>query len=243
MKKNQENEEKSFLDYMLEDMREKENPILRWISIYFWHRPTTMIGDFFRGIKWSLQRFFRSHHSSDRDIWDLHSHLAPILLGKLKAFRASPLHGYPSCFSDWDEKYGCGPYDKEEYDKAVEEGHILGGGFEAWLKTLDKMIFAFDFLTYYEHWDEKKRDAMLARHGLEYPHQKKPENRKINYAYKGKDGHFMSSHLPPDDPDNKNRTFLGEEISYYNFDLEREYYEKVQEGLSLFAKHFMSLWD
>ena len=45
------------------------------------------------------------------------------------------------------------------------------------------------------------------------------------------------------DWENKNRTFLGEEISYYNFDLEREYYERVQKGLQLFAKHFLSLWD
>lgn len=247
-KKNQEPEEKGPFYYMFgrHDRTKWEN-IWWWITIIFWHRSIGKIPDFFREIKWAFQRVFRSHHSSDRDIWGLHDHLTPILLGKLKAFRASPLHGHPCTFCDWDPEdesgYGHIGMTKEDYDKAKAEGHYKGGGFDAWLETIDKMVFAFDFLCYYEDFDEKRRDAMLARYGLEYPHQKKPENRKVSYAYKTKDGGYMSSHLPPDDPDNKDREFLGEEVSYYNFDLEREYYKKVQEGLDLFAEYYLSLWD
>lgn len=247
MKKKPETDEKSFLDYMLESRKKtKWQKIWWWTTVIFWHRSIGKIPDFFREIKWAFQRTFRSNHASDRDIWGLADHLTPILLGKLKAFRASPLHGYPAAFCDWDPEdesgHGHVGMTKEDYDKAKAEGHYVGGGFDAWLEALDKMVFAFDFLCYYEDFNEKRRDAMLARHGLEYPHKKIPENRKVHYAYKSKD-HYMSSHLPPDDPDNKDREFLGEEISYYNFDLERKYYEKVQEGLELFAKYYLSLWD
>jgi hypothetical protein len=162
-----------------------------------------------------------------------------MLLGKLKAFRAMPLHGYPSTFCEYSENEWPS---REEYDKAVAKGEILGGEFDAWIKTLDEMIFAFDFLTHYEASD-KKRDAMLKRYGLEYPHQRIPENRSIHYNYRSKEGNFMSSDRPPTDPENAEYTFLGESVSYYNFKLEREYYERVQKGLDLFAKHFMSLWD
>jgi hypothetical protein len=248
-----EKEEKSFLDYMMEEGRDKkENPILRKLSIIFWYRSIARIPDWYREVKWFFQRLFRSYHASDCDIWGLHDHLAPIILGKLKAFRASPLHGYPSIFSEWGyegctDEYGGMGMTKEEYDKAREAGDFVGGEFDAWLKTLDEMIFAFDFMTNYEASD-KKRDAMLARYGLEYPHKKIPENKRVNYVYrigkKGeKDSHIMTSHVPPDDPENKNREYLGEDIGYYNFELERKYYERVQKGLSLFAKHFMSLWD
>jgi hypothetical protein len=84
---------------------------------------------------------------------------------------------------------------------------------------------------------------MLNRYGLIYPHQKIPENRKVSYAYKNKDGNFMSSPLPPDDPENKENKFLGEEVSYYNFELESKYYDRALEGFKLFGKYFMNLGD
>ena len=237
-----EKKEKSFVDYMLED-KEKENPIWRWITIVFWYRSIRKVPEMLRRVKWFFQRMFRSYHSSDCDLWGLHDHLAPIILGKLKAFRAYPLHGYPAYFCDYDENSGW--ESKEKYDEALAKGEVAGGEFDAWLKTLDEMIFAFDFITYYECFD-KRRDKMLKRYGLEYPHKKIPENRRVHYVYKygeGDDECTMTSHLPPDHPENKDRKYLGEDISYYNFDLEQKYYERVQKGLELFAKHFMSLWD
>jgi hypothetical protein len=231
-------EEKGFLDHMFEE-EEKENPVWRFLTTIFWYRTIRRIPDVLRSVKWFFQRIVRSHHSSDCDLWGLDNHLTPIIFKKLVAFRKQPLHGYPSCLSEYFENEW---ESKEKYDEAVTKGEMLGGGFEAWLKILDEMIFAFEFLTYYEASD-KKRDKMLAKYGLEYPHQKKPENKSISYSYRLPTGDFMSSHLPPDDPENAKNKFLGESASYYNFNLEREYYERVQKGLNLFAKHFMSLWD
>jgi len=229
-------EEKSFIDYMIEDGDHK-------ISIFTkikWK--IEKIGHAYRCVKWSSQRVFRTHHASDCDLWGLSEHLAPIILGKLQAFKNMPRHGYPSFFSDYcKEEWGS----KEEYEDAVAKGKVTGGDEEAWNKVLDEMIFAFEFITYYEAKD-KKRDRMLKKYGLKYPHEKTPESRTVHYVYKcgkDKDKHIMSSYLPPDDPANAKREYLGEDISYYNFNLEGEYYKRAQKGLELFAKHFMSLWD
>jgi len=224
--------EKSLIDYIIEngDRKYSIHDHIKW--------KIERISDTYRAMKWFFQRLFRSYHASDCDIWGLHSHLAPLLLAKLIIFRNSPLHGHPSCFSEYNENEW---KSKKEYNEAVTKKEILGGGFEAWLKALDEMIFAFEFLTYYEA-NDKKRDKMLKKYGLKYPHEKIPENRKVHYVYRS-DENIMSSYLPPDNPENANRKYLGEDISYYNFDLEKEYYKRVQEGLELFAKHFMSLWD
>jgi len=232
----EEKKEKSFVDYMIGEGAHE-------ISIFTrikWK--IKKIADAYRSIKWFLQRLFRSYHASDCDIWNLHEYLTPIILGKLIAFRNSPLHGYPSCFSEYCENEW---KSKEEYDDAVDKGDILGGEQAAWLKVIDEMIFAFEFLNYYEASD-KKRDKMLKKYGLEYPHKKIPENRMVHYVYKygkGEDEHIMSSHLPPKDKENEKYTYLGEDVSYYNFDLEREYYERVEKGMKLFAKYYLSLWD
>lgn len=231
----EEKKEKNFVDYIVEEGAHEISVFTRikW--------KIEKIADAYRSIKWFLQKLFRSYHASDCDIWNFHSHLTPIILDKLIAFRNSPLHGYPGCFSEYCENEW---KSKEEYDDAVKKGDILGGEQAAWLKVLDEIIFAFEFLNYYEASD-KKRDKMLNKYGLKYPHEKTLENKKIHYVYRfgeGEDTHIMSSHLPPDKKKEK-YTYLGEDVSYYNFDLEREYYERVERGMKLFAKYYLSLWD
>ena len=238
-----EKKEKSFIDYMLEDSRKDENPFWEFLARVFWYRTLAKIPDLYRWIKWSLQGLLRRNHIADCDTWEMAFHLAPIILAGLKAFRDSSRHGYPCCYCEYEENYGW--QSKEEYEKEKAEGKVLGGGPEAWEKDVNEMVFAFDFYTNYEASD-KKRDAMLARYGLIYPHQKIPENRRVHYAYRyGKEGdkHVMSSDRPPDDPENAEREFLGEDVSYYNFDLEMQYYERARKGAHLFAEHFLSLWD
>jgi len=229
--------EKSFLDYLSEEEGAGKISFLKRIR---WK--IEKIGLAYRSVKWFSQRAFRTYHASDCDLWGLSNHLAPIILGKLQAFKNAPRHGYPSFFSDYYEEEW---ESKEEYDDAVAKGKMAGGGEKAWNEVLNEMVFAFEFITCYEA-NDKKRDRMLKKYGLKYPHEKTPENRTVYYAYRcgeDNDKHVMSSYLPPEDPENANREYLGEDISYYNFDLEMEYYERVQKGLDLFAMHFMSLWD
>lgn len=230
-------EEKTFADYMIGDPKYTIWDRIGWK----WNK----VKDFAYETKWFIQRLFRSYHASDCNLWGLGHHLAKVILGKLKAFRALPLHGCPMCFSEYDEH---GWRSKEEYDEAIAKGEMSGGSDEAWLKTLDEMIFAFEFICYYDEGSEKDLAKFLKKYNLKYPHEEIPENRKVNYIYSfnNVDGkrNIMSSHLPPDDPENKeNRIYLGEDVHYYNFELEGEYWDRVQKGLQLFAKHFMSLWD
>lgn len=248
-------EEKSFMDYMLRD-KDDENKVWRFITLIFWYRTLSKIPDAYRRVKWFFQRAFRSNHASDCDIWGLHDHLAPILLKKMRAFREQELHGYPCDFSEWGyegctDKYGGMGITKKEYDKARAKGDYVGGEEKAWAAVLDEIVFAFDFLTNYERFSkrgERKRDEMLARYGLVHPHQKIPENRQVGYVYeygKGAEKHAVHTHETPEEIKKKEKDYkyLGEYVSYYNFDLERKYYDRVQAGLDLFAKYFMSLWD
>lgn len=247
-------EEKGFIDYMLRD--KEENKVWRLITLIFWYRTLRKIPDAYRRIKWGFQRVFRASHASDCDIWGLHDHLAPILLRKMKAFREQKQHGFPCNFSEWGyegctDKYGGIGITKEEYDKARAKGEYVGGENEAWEKTIDEMVFAFDFLAHYDGYSkrgERKRDEMLARYSLEYPHQKIPENRTVGYVYeygRGDDTHTVHTDETPEEIKKKGKKYryLGESVSYYNFDLERKYYDRVQAGLDLFAKYFTSLWD
>ena len=224
-------EEKSMMDYMgLGASKITIKDRLRW--------KYDRLRDFYCLIKWGLQRLFRSHHASDCDLWGLYDRLTSIILPKLKAFRKIPLHGYPSSFCEWDENIGM---TKEEYDKAVKKGDVEGGESEAWLHVIDEMIFAFSFVEM-DSFDEKKRAKFFKDFDIIDPHAKVPEHRKVGYAYKTKDGNTCFSHLPPG-KEEKDWEYLGEDISYFNLDLHKEQYERVQNGLNLFAKHFMSLWD
>lgn len=222
--------EKSFFDYIHEDCDEKPT-IFERIKWKF-----DRIKDFFRKIKWFLQKIFRSHHSSDCDLWNLYSHLAPTILKKLKAFRDQKFNGYPSYFSEYRENEWS---DKKEYEKAKEEGKIDGGGMDAWLEVLDEMIFAFEYIVDYDSYYNRER--FLKKYNLRDPHEKISENKKVSYIYRHGDN-LVSSDNPPE-KENRGYTYKGEAVTYYNIDLEIQYGERAQKGLDLFSKFFMNLWD
>ena len=158
--------------------------------------------DNFRRLKWVCQRIFRKGHYSDPDLWNLDYRLAQIILPKLVAFRNLPPHGIPMAFCDWDPMFGL---TKEEYEN---DSAWVGGEMEKWLETIDKMIFAFEYLVYSEESDwqgnpTKKRIAMFEKYNIKDPWNDRCEYRK--------------------------------EIVANN--------ARVEEGLLLFAKYFLSLWD
>lgn len=72
--------------------------------------------------RWWWQRRIRGW--DDREIWDLHIEIARFALPRLEWYRAT-VTGYPGEFSE-----ECGS----------------GGGMDAWLAILDKMILAFTLL-------------------------------------------------------------------------------------------------
>lgn len=217
------------------------------------------IPNFFKKIKWSLQRIFRKGHYSDLDLWGLDWRLNEIILPKLIAFRNQNLHGYPATFSEWDPEddsgYGYMGMTKEEYDKAKAEGHYVGGGFDAWLATLDEMIYAFEHQAYSDDMDRKgnpskKRIAFFKKYGYLDPHRETEDNKSWSYLYKTPDGGRMScgQHdyeriIGKDKEKYKNHTLIGKFPSYYDKDADLEQQERAAKGFELFGRYFRNLWD
>lgn len=184
------------VEEMFKDIEKSKIPWYEKISWFFHRWFERLISNPIREVKWFLQKVFRKNHTSDIELWGLYEYLSKYILRKLKAFKNYDRVGYPSTFASY---YKDEWRSKEEYDKAVEKGDMKGGGSEAWEKCLDEMIFAFEFIIYYEHHNDKKRLAFCEKYGLEDP--------------------------------------------YENYKFIEEYYNRVQNGLDLFAKYFWSLWD
>lgn len=183
------------------------------------YRIPFFIGERVDDVRHLLQKVFRKSHTSYREIWNLHSYMAPYIYRKLKEFYDADRVSYPMAFSEYD---GHSWTSKKEYEKEMSEGTIVGGGMDAWNGILEEMLFAFDFYTHADGRNKKQEKKFYERWNLESPFEKKEENKHV-------------SNLP----------FLndGDRVFYHNFDLEREYYNRAQKGAELFGKYFLSLWD
>ncbi len=171
------------------------------------------IKDFFYYLVHLRQRVFRFNYTSNRDLWNLYSHLGNIILPKLKAFIDIKHESYPSIYSDYDEYSGF--ESKEQYDKSIESGEMLGGGLKAWQADLQTMLFAFEYIKYNDLYN-KKTKAFYKRWNLEDPHEEKEEN--------------------------KTKSFMGTDF-YHNTKLAIKYQERATKGFELFGKRFQDLWD
>lgn len=203
-----------------------------------------------RRVKWFFQKIFRQSHASDLDLWGLSSRLAEIILPKLRAFKKINVNSYPACFSDWNEdgdEYGHGGIGqtKEEYDKAIEDGTMVGGEMEEWHKVLDEMIYACEW-----HLADQGSRKLEKEFAKKYGdcHAEIPENLKQNDCYrkKGEDGGF-TMFSDGEEPDLENYVlikdhFLGKPF-YYDMKMSREHGERAQKGFKLLGKHFLNLWD
>ena len=178
----------------------------------------------FDEVKWFFQRLFRSHHCADIDLWGMDSCLAKTILPKLKAFRRQPFHGYPSCFCEYEENCGM---TKEEYDAAKTKGDIIGGEMPKWLETIDKMIFALEFILI----DQGTNKKLMKKFKRVYGDWEAeiPENKQVINWYESKKDDSVTT----DETAGK----------LYNMKLYDDLRLKCQEGLDLFGKNFNSLWD
>lgn len=202
------------------------------------YRIPVRIGDFLRSIKYFFQKLFRKSHTSDREIWNLHYYMAKSLQPKLKAFKESKRVGYPAAFAEYFENEW---KNKEEYDQAVAEGKLQGGGPEAWEKILDEILFAFDWFLSEESLD----DSFYKRYNLPNPHEEIEENKRWSYWYDLKDGGALSTSNKLSEEEMKERGATPREprATYFNVEKHTEYAERAQKGFELFGKYFMNFWD
>ena len=120
---------------------EKEPPIFEKV----FYRIKYRIENFPCGIKYGFQKLFRPYHVSDLELWNLDGCMAKMLYPKILAYKKMERYGYPSDFLEYNKNEW---KSKDEYENAVKEGKIKGGGPEAWEKVLDEIIFAFEWHLY-----------------------------------------------------------------------------------------------
>ena len=195
-----------------------------------------------RRIKWFFQKLIRPTHTSDNEVWNLYVHMAKCILPKLKQFKKTPRMGFPMTFSEYEENSGW--KDKEEYDQAILDHKITGGGDKAWEEVIDKIIFAFEFVLA-DNGDKKYEKPFMRKYGNW--HAEKPENlRQMNWYRSKEDGSLM---LPGDSEaidlekyEPTDESFLRGPF-YYDMKMHQKFSERAQEGFKLFGEHFQSFWD
>jgi hypothetical protein len=233
--------EKSLFDFS-KDKIENFGDLVFKISPFVYRLFKNYIPNRFYNIKYFFQRTFRSYHAADIDLWDLDYHLAKIILPKLIAFKKANTHGYPNAFSDYDEDCGV---TKEEYEKGKAEGYYVGGGYEAWHKVIDEMIFGFEYVLVNMTFS-KKEEQFYEKYGYKYPYRETDDNLAWSYNYVDNSNNSImctSELLDTTLDKNKNYTVLSKERFYYDSDVQNEVAKRANKGIEYFGKYFMNLWD
>ncbi|MDR2081282.1 MAG: hypothetical protein LBP54_05290 [Campylobacteraceae bacterium] len=110
------------------------------------------------------------------------------------------------------------------------------------------MLYAFEWKIYYEDYKNiKQRDNFCKKWGMKNPHEKRLENKKVDYVYKMIDPYFVeciSDDSEMDKKEPKRYQFLYRRIHYYNAKYDIHIINKrAQKGFELFGKYFLNLWD
>jgi len=188
-------------------------------------------------LRMKTQRLFTG--ISDDMLWNLDYPIAKYCLKLVKAYKKMERHGYPGCFSEYSENEW---KSREEYDEAIANGRMIGGGPEAWEKILDTIIMAFEFITF--EYKDKPEKWYLKYFGMN-PYEKGYEcNAHARYEYKELNnkpnyGCTMSSNKP----DLEKVEWCTYEKSYHNLELVMYAEHCVDYGCQLFGDFFRCLWD
>jgi hypothetical protein len=172
--------------------------------------------------------------------------MAKKMLPKMVAFRNQRFHSFPNSFLEYDDFKDT--MSLEEYSKGVASGIFVGGGLEAWLKTLDEIIYAFRWAIYGDYpmcdHDKKEKEFYLHYFG-EYPYEEKEENLSITYWYKKK-GEELTCYASTSDTEYKRSDgyrLVYKDKDYSNDKLITAARERAYRGFELLGKHFCDLSD
>jgi hypothetical protein len=184
-----------------------------------------------------LQKTFRKNHLADNDLWEADTTMAEKILPVLYAFQKLERHGYPGVYSEYEEHSQW--KSKEDYDKQIEEGKLVGGGMEAWERDLDYIIRAIEGVAFKS--DKKITKWYIDNFGMD-PYANDARNEYKYYTFECDNGnHGMTFGEPPEE-DEKHKN-IQEHTSHGNYELLRYADEFVANGLKLFAERWQSIWD
>jgi len=188
-----------------------------------------------------FQKIFRKDHISDNELWGLDHSMAPYILKYLKAFKKSDRHGYPGYFSEYNENEW---RSKEEYDEAVIEDRILGGGNKAWEKILDIIIMAFEYKVIDSLGLKREGDWYLKYLGMNPYDENNPCNKHVSFSYRKLDERpGVGSTMSSNEPNLDEVEWATKRESALNIELIHYAEECVQYGFELFGRFYQNLWD
>lgn len=150
------------------------------------------------------------------DTWNMAETLGDIILPMLKQLRETK-HGSPSGMSAFGEESNV-HWPQMCFDFYKEDDKLANEkGHEQWVEILNKMIWAFEQVV------DTDRDSKFhtGNHDIYLDPIKNDEDKIISYEMK----------QGPED------------TSKFDAKAYREYYDKINEGLALFGKYYMNLWD
>jgi len=182
------------------------------------NRIKIIVGNFFFSIKENFQRLTRPSHASDTDLWDLSELMIRRLLPMILAFRKMEKNSIPMDFIEYSEK-SWEWKSKDEYENAIKEGRIKGGGTEGWEKTIDEIIFAFEWYLYCRHRSAQGEDALkfYEKYGYKNPYAEIEENKSVSLN--------------------------GEFVQYRNEQIVDEIEKRADKGFKIFFEYFLDFWD
>ena len=174
--------------------------------------------------------------------WNLFYTFSIYIAAGLKDFLSHELFGMPPEFSPDDDEPADIKESKELYEELSDEvGKMIerrgqvppfngddeqSAGMKAWRGTIEKMLWSFEQIrdeypdSPFNKWHDKQFWSLLDKGILPMEISQDPDENGL-HAVK----------------------FNGEETPQEIWDADKIYYEKVQEGLNLFAKYFQHLWD
>jgi len=235
------------------DLLDKKSNLIDRVK-YIPGRVRYKIRDIYYDIKYFLQKVFIGH--SDMQVIEMYSMLTHHILPIIKNYRNNN-KGYPGIFTEWNDGADSGFASKEEYDKAIEDGRILGGGLKAWEAIVDKIIFAFTFILTEDSSPVNRQERQWVKefkkeHGDIWEVKKENAHKNEYHLFKHiKNGNIL--HCPTENySDEEHDKLLNEgwkyggykqrQTWYHSDELSTDLNEKCEEGLQLFGKWFRSFW-
>lgn len=171
--------------------------------------------------KWVIKRNPNAEQKVDIridpwDIWNMAETLGDIILPMLKMLRDSK-HGSPSempAFQDDSNHH----WPQQCFDFYKEDDKLASErGHNQWEEIMNKMIWSFEQVV------DRDRDSKFhsGEHDIHWDPIKDDQGKVISYEMK----------RGPKD------------TSRFDFDTYKAYHARIQEGLDLFGKYYMNLWD
>jgi hypothetical protein len=179
------------------------------------------------------------------DLWSLNNTLAEYIYPRLLRFRNAKLHGYPHAFSEREEWES-----EEKYNAELATGERVGGEQEAWIRTIDEMLFGFEYVLFREMTETPKGKEFWLKYYGKTPWDRLESNRHTHYHYCMKNppeglSRWMSTArlLSPEECEEKGCELRYTREFFRNFELESEAAKRAAKAMELFGRYYLNLWD